>query len=132
MAIRTNTIAPIGTPNNLPFAMLLKVSGKPVMAGPLVMINASPEYNCNPQRVTNIAGISKNPIMNPLKRPHRLPTRTAATMPIPMERFVPPILSIRTAATIPDKFAIPTKERSIPPAIMAIIIPNAKIPYSGN
>ena len=39
--------------------------------------------------------------------------------------------TIRAART-PVKFMMPTRERSIPPAIMHAIIPRDRMPYSGN
>ena len=64
--------------------------------------------------------------------PQRTPTASAQQIPAVIAADVPPNLSMTTAATIPERFAIPTSDKSIPPETIAIIMPNARIPYSGS
>ena len=96
------------------------------------MARARPVYSCRLQRVTSMAGMEREAMMKPFRAPQIAPTTRAAAQPSTMEALVPPMLVMMRAAATPDRFMMPTRDRSMPPAIMQIIMPKESTPYSGN
>ena len=126
-------------PSIFPEPILTYISGTPVIALPFVIIIPRPANTCIVPNVASIAGTFKTEIKYPFRTPHKVPiimqTGTHNTIipaiagsDIPVSAQVIRIL----AHTIAERLATPTKDKSIPPAIIANITPNAINPYSGN
>ena len=73
----------------------------------------------------------------PLNRPHSDPTTSAASIARGTATAsgspAPPVSRVRiNAATMAERLAAPTIDRSMPPVSMVIMMPKARMPYSGN
>ena len=75
----------------------------------------------------------------PLNRPQSDPTTSATRIASGMASasdMPPPSAGARrvrtSAATMAERLAAPTMDRSMPPVSMVIMMPKARMPYSGN
>ena len=138
-ATAAKTIDGMGTKTSVPLPMAKNAAGYPGMAGPFVITRQSPLNNCIVPSVARMGVMPTRAISHPLMMPQKIPVARAAPMaPATQSDTCAVVASAGTArvriraASIPERFATPITDKSMPPVISESMMASEKIPNSGN